>query len=546
MKRNLILTGMFSTLFFCVSTVLQSHGQTLADLVAKNEKAIFQIFSYDEYGSPSSTGTGFFINQDGTGLTNLHVLEDARFAFVRDNSGQIYQIDKITRICEECDMAEFILSATGKNFPALISTDKIPLKGSDIFVIGNPKGFESTVSKGIVSAIREDENKIIQISAPISPGSSGSPIMDMNGNVFAIATYQHKEGQNLNFGYGMGCMGKMKVNTEFKLENKSTGSLHIINKVCKTENNLILNSIETNEKNTVVNMTFTNVQLSYGDGAFIFSVIGDEKLSFYIEDKTTGKKFYIYDSTIGNSAKDHTSLKLGESKKFKLFFPPIGSINEINISEGMQGSDWSFQDLNLSDYRTFSFEDKNFFNDFYYQTGLSYLANQDFAEAYIVLSDFVSKNEENDYAHHLAGIVSYILGNKLDAFIHIKEALEINPTNDDYYFTLYFLNKAEGRQDEALKNISSAIQLNNDQPEYFFYRGELFLEKEYWKEAVSDYNRFIDSDREIPGSVFFKRGYSKLFLKDRTACEDLEKAYNLEEDKENRKLIAEWLKKFCK
>jgi len=140
-----------------------------------------------------------FFQPDGTGLSNLHVLEDARFAFIRTNDGTVYQIDKITRICEECDIAEFTLSSTGKNFPVLTSTDKIPLKGSDIFVIGNPKGFESTVSKGIVSAIREDENKIIQISAPISPGSSGSPIMDMNGNVFAMATYQLKEGQNLNF-----------------------------------------------------------------------------------------------------------------------------------------------------------------------------------------------------------------------------------------------------------------------------------------------------------------------------------------------------------
>ncbi len=122
-----------------------------------------------------------------------------------------------------------------------------------------------------------------------------------------------------------------------------------------------------------------------------------------------------------------------------------------------------------------------------------------------------------------------------DAFIHIKEALEINPTNDDYYFTLYFINNAEGRQDEALKNISSAIQLNNNQPEYYYYRGELFFEKGYWKEAVSDYNRFIDSDREIHGHVFFKRAYAKLWLKHRSACEDMLKAYNLEESPENNK-----------
>ncbi|MBK9045653.1 MAG: hypothetical protein IPL74_02755 [Bacteroidetes bacterium] len=82
----------------------------LATLVSKNEKAIFQIFSYDEFGAPSSTGTGFFVKSDGTGFTNLHVLKDSKYAFIRDVNGDFYQIDKITRVCEECDLAEFEVS----------------------------------------------------------------------------------------------------------------------------------------------------------------------------------------------------------------------------------------------------------------------------------------------------------------------------------------------------------------------------------------------------------------------------------------------------
>ena len=234
---------------FLVSTLLfasKVNGQ-LADLVAKNEKAIVQIFSYDEFGAPASTGTGFFIKADGTGLTNLHVLKEARYSFIRDIKGNIYQIEKINRICKDCDIAEFSISAQNKIFPTLNLTTNIPLKGSDIFVIGNPEGLESSVSKGIISAIRDEKNKVIQISAPISPGSSGSPIMDMNGNVFAIATYQHREGQNLNFGYWIGCKEKLETNTEYKLSNASTGNLYVLNITCKHESGLILNSIESQE-----------------------------------------------------------------------------------------------------------------------------------------------------------------------------------------------------------------------------------------------------------------------------------------------------------
>ncbi len=66
---------------------------------------------------------------------------------------------------------------------------------------GSPLGLEKTLSDGIVSAIREIPGfgKVIQITAPISPGSSGSPVLNMQGEVIGIVTFQIVEGQNLNF-----------------------------------------------------------------------------------------------------------------------------------------------------------------------------------------------------------------------------------------------------------------------------------------------------------------------------------------------------------
>jgi len=536
---------LISFLTITLISILQVNGQ-FAELVAKNEKAIVQIFSYNEFGAPSSTGTGFFIKSDGTALTNVHVLKETKYAFIRDVDGNIFQIDKITRICKECDIAEFTVIGKGKTFPTLTITNTIPLKGSDIFVIGNPEGLESTVSKGIISAIREEENKVIQISAPISPGSSGSPIMDMSGNVFAIATYQHKVGQNLNFGYWLGCQDKLTINTEYNLSNEKSRNLFVLNKKCKGESGLILNSIEVNEKNTVLNFTFTNTSLAFGDRAFIFTTIGDNDKSFYIEDKVSKKRFYVYDASIGISAKDPTYLKLGEAKRFKLFFPSIGNLNEMNIGEGMQGSDWSFSDIILSTYKSFSFTDRNFFNDFYYQTGLALLSEKDFEDAYIILKDFAATNNNNDYAHNLAGIVSYILGNNLDAFLHIKKAIEINPTNDNYYFNLYFLNNGNGDKDEALKNISSAIQLNNDKPEYYGMRAQLYMDKKYWKVAISDYDKLINSDRNITSFIYCQRGIAKLWLQDKSSCKDFEKAFGMAESDKVKEGISAWYNKYCR
>jgi tetratricopeptide (TPR) repeat protein len=77
----------------------------------------------------------------------------------------------------------------------------VPSEGEDIFVIGNPRGLKSTVSSGIVSAVRDIPafGKIIQITAPVSPGSSGSPVINSKGEVIGIATLIVTKGQNLNF-----------------------------------------------------------------------------------------------------------------------------------------------------------------------------------------------------------------------------------------------------------------------------------------------------------------------------------------------------------
>ena len=72
--------------------------------------------------------------------------------------------------------------------------------GQKIFAIGSPLGLEGTISDGIISGLRNFERfSLLQISAPISPGNSGGPIVNENGEVIGVAPYTFSEGQNLNF-----------------------------------------------------------------------------------------------------------------------------------------------------------------------------------------------------------------------------------------------------------------------------------------------------------------------------------------------------------
>ena len=172
----------------------------LSEIVKKTERAVFAIYTYDEFGVPNGMGTGFFIDSKGTGITNYHVLDGASKAFIKLSDKTIYEIKDITNASKVFDLAKFKVEPNSV-VDFLNFEFQLPNKGQDIFVIGNPEGLEGTVSEGIVSSIRDMEGygSVIQITAPISPGSSGSPVMNMQGKVIGIATFVHKEGQNINF-----------------------------------------------------------------------------------------------------------------------------------------------------------------------------------------------------------------------------------------------------------------------------------------------------------------------------------------------------------
>jgi hypothetical protein len=172
----------------------------LPKLIKKMQPSIVSIITYDKDKEPLSSGTGFFINKQGNMITNHHVLEDAYSAEVKTYDGHTYKILKIVAVNKKADIIMATVNVPGKVDYLKLST-ALPLVGSKVFVIGNPKGFDHTVSDGIISSLRIDSDygQVIQITAPISPGSSGSPVINMKGEVIGVATYYYSEGQNLNF-----------------------------------------------------------------------------------------------------------------------------------------------------------------------------------------------------------------------------------------------------------------------------------------------------------------------------------------------------------
>ncbi|HEY3024795.1 MAG TPA: tetratricopeptide repeat protein [Pyrinomonadaceae bacterium] len=174
--------------------------ESLPDLVRRIKPSAVAIETFNARGEKLARGSGFFIATNRV-VTNRHVIEGAYKAEIHLSNGNTYPVKGVLAVDGEGDIALLQVEVPASLVNPLMVVRTSPQEGEGIVVIGNPFGFEGSVSNGIVSAVRDIPNygRIIQITAPISPGSSGSPVVNMSGQLVGVATLQLTDGQSLNF-----------------------------------------------------------------------------------------------------------------------------------------------------------------------------------------------------------------------------------------------------------------------------------------------------------------------------------------------------------
>lgn len=203
------VTTMRRSILFCLFFLFLSPGLSAADdepmdsyskIAAKIMPAVVTIIVYDYNGNLKHIGSGFFYNDSGDIVTNNHVLEANTRAEIKLISGERYPVGAIIKKNEKTDVIMARTHVPRQN-PFLKLATSLPMVGDRIMVAGSPMGLEQSITEGIVSARRNIPGKgeVLQISAPISPGSSGGPVMNMAGEVVGMAAFQMIQGQNLNF-----------------------------------------------------------------------------------------------------------------------------------------------------------------------------------------------------------------------------------------------------------------------------------------------------------------------------------------------------------
>jgi len=162
--------------------------------------AVVLIASFNETDASLSQGSGFIVDSNGLIVSNYHVVAHAYRMVVQLISGETFTDITLVDFDSTRDIA--VLKVKEMKLPCVHLADSDSVKvGQKVVVIGNPKGLSNTVSNGLLSGVRDlgEGFKVFQMSAPISPGSSGSPVFDEEGNVIGIATASIGGGQNLNF-----------------------------------------------------------------------------------------------------------------------------------------------------------------------------------------------------------------------------------------------------------------------------------------------------------------------------------------------------------
>jgi TPR repeat protein len=186
---------LFITLSLATSTALGQAGDVAKQVYRSSQGSVFLVYVNDSSGTPSALGSAFLVAPRIL-VTNAHVVEAGTPVLA---VGSLRFPLKILRIDQKDDLA--ILGAdrdlTSKPLPLAPGTVS---PGEQIFAIGNPEGLEKTISQGIVSGLRKREDRdLLQITSPISHGSSGGPILNARGEVVGVTVGALDDGQNLNF-----------------------------------------------------------------------------------------------------------------------------------------------------------------------------------------------------------------------------------------------------------------------------------------------------------------------------------------------------------
>ncbi|HEX7296786.1 MAG TPA: trypsin-like peptidase domain-containing protein [Pyrinomonadaceae bacterium] len=446
-----------------------SPSQDLPELVRRIKPSAVAIETYDVRGEKLSRGSGFFIDLDRI-VTNRHVLDGAYRAEVHSSTGTIYPVKSVLAVDAEGDIALLKVDAPASGIRPLPIEKTTPQEGESVVVIGNPLGLEGSVTNGIVSAVRDIPTfgRIIQITAPISSGSSGSPVVNMQGQVIGIATLQITGGQSVNFAIPSERISQLQTTTPMTLTElvAASGRNRRARAVQFFRDGLSFLSKDDCEKALPYFDKAVDADSSYAD-AWAQSGFCKEKLGRHSEALEASKKAV----NLRPSAESYFNIGLAsfylkqysqaaDAYRQSIRLDPYNAA-DAHYALGLVYRDWGKADEEIQAYKQ-AIRLKPDFTSAYERLATRYSRSKKFTEAIDVLRQLIALKPGDAVAPNNMG-EAYLELNKLpEAQESFRQAIRLKPDFGKAYYNLGKCLLAMGNRDGALEQYNILTNIDND------------------------------------------------------------------------------------
>jgi tetratricopeptide (TPR) repeat protein len=487
MKKHIDSFLILLLLYGCKSPILSSE-----EIFKKVDAAVFTIYSKDEDGKIISQGSGVILNKNGWIVTNYHVYHSP---FKKTK----LVVKKKDKIIEETYIIGFnavkdilILKVPEDMFSHIAISEFDSLnQGQKIYAIGSPMGFENTISEGIISGFRFNDinaTKYIQISAPISHGSSGGAVVNEKGELIGITSSSVEAGQNLNFA--------IPVKEVMKIYNREGG-----NNEKRIQANEILHlganeddihkQIELYKKACEVDTNFAK-PYKYLASAYLSMVQRTSELhNVIVDSKDLERSISFYRRAISIDPNDADAYSgLGDVYNNKSRTADQGGVSLLDDNSAF-----------VCFKKAIEIDPKSY--DSYSRLGSYYEHNKKDLEGAISIYknaiEIVSSNYKDGYHEWYFSIMTDYeeLGKVNNAINYFKSLIEANPNNIYAYFYLgeaYYFRNEKYYDDTAIYYFRKGIEINNDDKDFFFKSSYGFLVRLYERKG-DNYNAKLCYDK---------------------------------------------------
>ncbi len=454
---------------------------TTEQLAEKALAATVYLEMHDSTGTTLSFGSGFFVKPNQI-ATNFHVIAGAAQGTAKlVDKDATYNIEDIVATDKDNDLA--ILNVTAHGVTPLLLGDSDTVKiGAKVYVAGNPKELEGTFSDGLISRRENYPKKRLQMTAPISPGSSGGPVLNSKGEVIGISVAFHgaPDAQNLNFAipsnYLKALLAKAGPPKPLSQNSQSIfAETYFFRGFTKYELGLYHEAISDYD---------TAIRLNPGD-AFAYLTRGLAKAAL----KQYTAAIADYDTAIRLKPDYALAYRNRGAAKANLMKQYAAAI--VDYTQAIR--------LNPDDAAT------------YYNRGQAKAALKQYFAAVADYDTAIRLNPDFALAYHNQGQAKAALKQYAAAIVDYTQAIRLKP---DYALAYYKRGQAKDNLEQyaaAIADYTQAIRLKPDDVYAYYNRGQAKAALKQYFAAIADYDTAIRLDPDHADAYYF-RGSAKALL----------------------------------